>query len=271
MKRAKKPKKVTVWRWWILTERTAPPVVALGAMVMVILLTLAFHLLTKPAAAPTVTKNTKTLSTANLSINTNDGITLAGNLTYPSGAGPFPAVILVHEFGEDHHQWDAYRDTFIGDGFAVLAYDTRGFGESAIASIPTGQTGFFSSMPNDLTAVVAHLRTQRKIDGTRIFVVGASLGANIAYVAAGSDLGITKTVLLSPGVNPQLDGSSVANFKPTNIFGLATTVDQAALEGLMAKVQEPKKTSLITTSADHGIELLQSSDVFNAVRQWLME
>ncbi len=264
-------KKVTVWRWWILNERTAPPVAALGVMVMVILLTLFFHVLTKPAAAPTVNGNTNTLAKPNLAIATDDGVTLVGDLTYPSGAGPFPVVILVHEFGQDRHQWDAYRDTFIGDGFAVLAYDTRGFGGSALANVPGAQTAFFGSMPNDLAAILTYLRRQPKVDDAKIYIIGASLGANIAYVAAGSDLGIVKTVLLSPGVNPQLDGATVADFKPSNIFGLASEADQSALEAVMANVQEPKKTTIVADSTSHGVALLQSSKVFNTVRQWLAE
>ena len=92
---------------------------------------------------------------------------------------------------------------------------------------------------------------------------------DIAYVAAGSDIGIAKTVLLSPGVNPQLDGSTVANFKPFNVLGIASSSDQPALDAMMATVQEPKKATIASSSA-HGVALLQSAEVFNAVRQWLV-
>lgn len=255
----------------MLNEKTAPPVVALGAMIVVIILTLVFHVLTKPAAAPTLNRNVNTSSNSALTIVTDDDVTLAGDLIYPRGSGPFPVVILVHEFGQDQHQWDAYRDTFVADGFAVLTYDTRGFGASALDRVPGAQTAFFGSMPNDLTAAVDYARRQTKIDTTRINVVGASLGANIAYIAAGSDLGIAKTVLLSPSVNPQLDGSTVPNFKPTNIFGLASADEQTTLDGLMASVSEPKKTTIVNEGTGRGVALLQNTEVFQSVRQWLMQ
>lgn len=271
MKRVARKKGGAVEPRWMLNEKTAPPVVALGAMAVVILLTLAFHLMTKPAVAPTINKNTKAAAGPNLAIVTSDGVTLAGNLIYPSGSGPWPVVILVHEFGQDRHQWDAYRDTFLGDRMAVLAYDTRGFGDSALANVPSAQTAFFGNMPNDLAAVVGYVRRQTNIDQTKIYVIGAALGANIAFVAAGSDLGITKTVLLSPSVNPQLDGRDVANFLPANIYGLASPTDLAALDTLMAAVSEPKKTTILSDSTARGAALLGTNQVINAVRQWLKE
>lgn len=271
MPRLKKPKIITRRPWWMLNEKTAPPVVALGAMIVVIILTLVFHLLTKPAAAPTMNRNVNASATSALTIVTDDDVVLVGDLIYPRGTGPFPAVILVHEFGQDRHQWDAYRDTFVADGFAVLTYDTRGFGESALDRVPGAQTSFFGSMPNDLTAVVAYARRQTKIDAAQINVVGASLGANIAYVAAGSDLGTAKTVLLSPGVNAQLDGSTVINFRPINIFGLTSAAEQTTLDGLMASVSEPKKTTIVNEGTGRGVALLQNTEVFQSIRQWLMQ
>src|SRR5262245_4172761 len=117
----KRAKNVTPRTAWLLTEKTAPPVVALGVMLVVILLTLAFNVYF--VSDGQISNRNATASPA-VKITTTDGVTLTAETAYPAGAGPFPVVIFVHEFGQDRHQWDVYHDQFIDDGFAMLAYDT---------------------------------------------------------------------------------------------------------------------------------------------------
>src|SRR5262245_19042881 len=60
-----------------------------------------------------------------------DGAKLAYTLTRPEGAGPFPAVVLVHGSGEiTRRMMDFYVNGFVSLGVAALAYDKRGVGQS---------------------------------------------------------------------------------------------------------------------------------------------
>ncbi len=61
-----------------------------------------------------------------------DGTTLAGSLYEPAGDGPFPAMLMTHGWGGDHTSERVQRlaDLYASNGYVVLAYDSRGFGES---------------------------------------------------------------------------------------------------------------------------------------------
>src|SRR5829696_1121859 len=59
------------------------------------------------------------------------GVRLAYTIDFPSGSGPFPAVVLVHGSGRvtrGDHAMLARR--FTDHGWAALRYDRRGVGES---------------------------------------------------------------------------------------------------------------------------------------------
>lgn len=61
-----------------------------------------------------------------------DGTTIVGSVYIPDGDGPFPAVLMTHGWGGDHESERIQRlaDNYASNGYVVLAYDSRGFGES---------------------------------------------------------------------------------------------------------------------------------------------
>jgi predicted acyl esterase len=71
-------------------------------------------------------------STEVVSIDSFDGTTLAGTLYEPAGAGPHPSVLMTHGWGQDRDAAYVRRtaEPFARNGYVVLAYDSRGFGES---------------------------------------------------------------------------------------------------------------------------------------------
>ena len=118
-------------------------------------------------------------------------ITLAGTVTEPNGAGPFPAVILISGSGAQdrdetifqHKPFFVLADALTRRGVAVLRVDDRGVGGS------TGQTSKSTSedFAGDVRAGIAFLKTRPEIDGRRIGLIGHSEGGLIApLVAAGS-------------------------------------------------------------------------------------
>lgn len=265
MKRKKKAAASTPKPFWILNEKTAPPIVALGAMVVVILLTLIFHTLFQSNKDDAPTNNNSSDSSAPaITFVTPDGVTIAADVVYPAGEGLFPLAILVHEFGQDRRQWDAYHDVFLGAGIAVLTYDTRGFGQSPLAAVPTAQAAYFASMTNDLSAAVAYAQQLKNIDPTKIYTVGAGTGANIALAEAARNPAIKKIVLLSPSTMSVFGSMASA---PANVLGLADQSQQAILDAVMAPLAEPKKT-MITQNGGSGVTLLDKVGI-EPIRQWL--
>ncbi len=105
---------------------------------------------------------------------------LAGTLTLPAGAGPFPAVVLLHGGGAQTRDFWWVAPFFAARGVAVLAYDKQGVGESSGDWNAAGLQG----LADDAVAAMAFLRTQPEIDRARVGLYGSSNGGWVAPLAA---------------------------------------------------------------------------------------
>lgn len=133
------------------------------------------------------------------------GVTLAGTLTVPPGAGPYPAVVLITGSGPQdrdeqvagHRPFLVLADHLTRAGIAVLRCDDRGVGRSTGTFGAALQADFVS----DTLAAVGWLRGRRVIDATRIGLIGHSEGAMVAARAAVSSPAVAFIVLLGgPGL-----------------------------------------------------------------------
>jgi pimeloyl-ACP methyl ester carboxylesterase len=116
------------------------------------------------------------------------GITLAGTLTAPKGAGPFPAVLLITGSGPEdrdetvfnHRPFLVLSDHLTRHGLAVLRVDDRGVGKSG----GTYATATSEDFAQDAMAAVGYLKSRKDVDATRIGLVGHSEGGIIAPMVA---------------------------------------------------------------------------------------
>ena len=112
-----------------------------------------------------------------------EGWELPGTLTMPEGEGPFPVVILVHGSGpQDRDETigvnKPFRDIAWGlaeNGIAVYRYDKRTFVYGQEMAGDTGLT-LDDETVLDVVKAIEILAGQEKIDRSRIYVVGHSLG-----------------------------------------------------------------------------------------------
>lgn len=135
---------------------------------------------------------------------------LAGTLTVPRGAGPFPAVVLIAGSGPNdrdetifgHKPFWVMADYLTRRGIAVLRYDKRGIGASL------GDYGHATTLDfaADAAAAVAWLRTRRDIAHGRIGLIGHSEGGLIAPIVADKDRSVAFVVLLAA---PGMDGQTI--------------------------------------------------------------
>ncbi len=137
--------------------------------------------------------------------NTAESFDLAGTLTVPEGAGPFPAVVLITGSGQQdrdetvlHHKpFKVIADHLTRNGIAVLRYDDRGVGGSK-GSL-TGATSL--SFAGDAEAAVAFLAGRPEIDPKKIGLAGHSEGGLIAPIVASRNSTIAFVISLAgPGV-----------------------------------------------------------------------
>src|SRR5687767_15010111 len=134
---------------------------------------------------------------------------LPGTLTVPSGAGPFPAVVLVHGSGPNDRDETIgpnkpFRDLAWGlaaRGIAVLRYEkrTRHYGDE-IAAV-SGLTVQEETV-DDALAGVALLRKTEGVDPRRVFILGHSFGGMLAPRIGKRDSEIAGYVLLAAATRP---------------------------------------------------------------------
>jgi len=133
------------------------------------------------------------------------GVHLAGTLTLPVGAGPFPAVLLITGSGAqdrdetifEHKPFLVLADYLTRRGVAVLRVDDRGIGSSTGASANDTTV----DLATDVEAGVSWLKTHREIDPARIGLLGHSDGGVIAPLVASRDPAIAFVILWAgPGV-----------------------------------------------------------------------
>ena len=129
---------------------------------------------------------------------------LPAKLTMPAGAGPFPAVVLVH--GSGPHDMDEtigpnkpFRD--IADGLAAKGIASLRYTKRTRQYRPEKITLHEETIADALSAVKL-LRSTPKIDPKRIYVIGHSLGGYAAPRIGKADPSLAGLVLLAGNSRP---------------------------------------------------------------------
>lgn len=123
-----------------------------------------------------------------------DGLTIFGTFYPGAGQGPWPAVMLLHMNGGQRSDWDAFARQLASEGYAALAVDMRGHGD-------TGGQSDWEQATDDLGRVWAYLTSWEDVDETRAAVAGASIGANMSLVMGVEEPSVKTVIMLSPGLN----------------------------------------------------------------------
>jgi hypothetical protein len=133
------------------------------------------------------------------------GITLAGTVTWPQGAGPFTTVVLIAGSGPNnrneelmnHRPFLVLSDALTRAGIATLRYDKRGVGLSSGDYAAATSPDFAA----DARAAVAYLRGQTSFVASTIGMIGHSEGGLLGPMAADANPDVAFLVLLAgPGV-----------------------------------------------------------------------
>jgi uncharacterized protein len=129
------------------------------------------------------------------------GVKLAGTLTVPPGAGPFPAALLITGSGPQdrdesllgHKPFLVLADELTKRGIAVLRVDDRGVGGSS-GSVSNSTSEDFVG---DVSTGVEFLKARREIDPKRIGLIGHSEGGIIAPMVAARSRDVAFIVLMA--------------------------------------------------------------------------
>lgn len=131
-------------------------------------------------------------------VNAVDGLVLFGDYyavptTFipPGGA---PAVLLLHMLGSNRNAWSPLVPALTAEGYHVLAVDLRGYGQ-------TGGDPNWELAVGDIQTWLLWLRQQTGVKTSAIYLVGASIGGNLALIGCASDPQCVTAVALSPGLD----------------------------------------------------------------------
>lgn len=113
------------------------------------------------------------------------GLKLAGSLHLPSGAGPYPAVLMTQGSGPADRDSGGYfepiRQTFIDRGIATFAFDKPGCGESS----GDWRDYALEGRTEQVVAALELVRNQPAVTGDRVGIWGHSQGGWLVQKLAG--------------------------------------------------------------------------------------
>lgn len=166
----------------------------------------------------------------------------------PSGAGPFPAVVLVHGSGPND------RDETIGPnkpfkdlawglatrGIAVLRYEkrTKQCPTQMIASMATLTVN--EETVNDALVAAEYLRSVRGVAPNRVFILGHSLGGTVAPRIAARDPRLAGIILLAASNRNLADLMLAQNEYLASLDGTVTPDEARTLDELRQQVERVK-------------------------------
>lgn len=123
-----------------------------------------------------------------------DGLALIGD--FYGTDSPAPAVLLMHMYNRNRGDWEPLISPLLEAGYAVLAVDLRGFGETKGSQDWEAATG-------DVQTWLDWLREQPNVRPEAVSIIGASIGANLTLIGCANDEQCVTAVALSPGLNYQ--------------------------------------------------------------------
>ncbi|MEE8151582.1 MAG: alpha/beta fold hydrolase [candidate division NC10 bacterium] len=217
-----------------------------------------------------------------VTVKASDGTVLVGDLYLPTSQvhQKAPLVVLLHMLSRNRGDWQPYIPRLTTNGNAALTMDLRGHGES----IQTGHERLnwrnfrksdYAKMPADLLATLdALFRYGDRIDLDRVAVIGASIGCNVALVAAAERQAIRALVLLSPGLDYRgiKTKEAIGRYGGRPILLVAAAADTYSAKStrtLYGVAAGPKEIKIYSGGA-HGTRILEHKpDAVTLVLGWL--
>lgn len=178
-----------------------------------------------------------------------DGSTVSGYLAQPEGEGPFPALVLIHEWWGLNDNIRDLAEQYAAEGYVALAVDLYE-GESATAPDEAGALAGAVRENTDeafanLDAALAYLQTQSNVDGDRLGSVGWCFGGQWSYNMAKNNLGTKVSVMYYGRFNAEDDLSMMR----AQILGHFGEDDR----GILVDDVEQFKAKLSTLEGEHAV------------------
>ncbi len=187
-----------------------------------------------------------------------------------------PCVVFMHELGRGR-AWD-HKDIvqkFAAKGYVCVLFNFRGHGNSTPVKDLTELLKDKSLVAKDLDAVFHYIKKDKRVDSTRVGLVGASLGGTMA-VAGNGYTGVKASVCLSgvqDGIYTLFPGmllKSTLYIVGEIDFSASLNIDFAKDAQIMYnQTSDPKKIIVVPGSENHGTDLLKIAGIEEEIMAWI--
>jgi dienelactone hydrolase len=179
---------------------------------------------------------------------------------------PAPAVVLVGMLGKSRDDWQAIAQRFADARVTTLAIDLPG-------SVVPEDPKVLSAWSDDVRAAVTYLVGRPETKPGAIGILGASLGASLAAVAAGAEPVVRSLVLVSPTAEYRglrLEGP-MRQYGARPAYLLASQLDTYSARTVRDLAKNPpgiRETQLSDTSAHGTVLLAREPDLVRLIIEW---
>jgi len=184
-------------------------------------------------------------------------------VTVPEGEGPFPTVIMIHEFFGLNESITSKADLLAQEGYVVIAPDTFR-GETtpliprAIYLVSTTDQG---SVDADLDSVYAWLEAQPNVDPARIGIAGFCYGGRVSLLYSLRNPNLAATVVFYG--SSETDPEVLKNL-PGPVLGIFGGADQSIpleeVEALKNGLEQAGVPHQITVYEGKGHAFMQDAE-----------
>ena len=195
-----------------------------------------------------------------------DGRTINA-LAFEPSQRPSPAVVLVPMLGRPKDDWNAIGQRLADAGILAVAIDLPGLSDPGDSKVIGGWSA-------DVHAAVAYLAARPDVRLGSIGVVGASLGASLAALAAAADPAVRALVLVSPSAEyrgVRIDGA-MKEYGGRAALLMASNQDPYAARTVRDLAKDPpgpRETKFSEAPAHGTILLARDPEMARALVEWL--
>jgi dienelactone hydrolase len=201
-----------------------------------------------------------------------DGVLLKATFGVPvSGPQQRPTVIFVNERGGDRKILAPFMGIFYQQGYAVLAYDLRGQGESTSNyQIPQNDLQYQLDLVKDVGGAIKWAIEQPEVDPNKIAVVGIGFSANTVWASTGIYSEIKAAVAISIRFS-HLQPVYPFKFAPRTVLFMSDQIDKPAALYFAEQTADPKQVNVyyFELSHDFGLDLMVRAQPTQDLFAWL--
>lgn len=226
-----------------------------------------------PTLPPVTTRPAPSFGTpappSHLTVAAPDGTLLAASFYPPTSAAPVPGVLLLHSLDSVggcacRADWEAFAVELQKDGFAALALDLRGHGDS-----PRPED--WNKAPGDVRAAWDVLVKRPEVDGQPSAIVGASIGANLALIVGANNNDVVTVIALSPGSDYHglKPGGVLSNFGQRPVFFTVSQGDGYSYDSVQQMLPLLSQEEVFFAASGHGTQMFSDAALAPALLGWL--